>query len=136
MLYTQMNKVFLLFLIFLLFSSSLFAEGSFEFDTKLLPLLKKDNSIGKYLLETIDFSKSGSAIRIGQDVNPKLGGGRVGPYTIYAKPKGSSGPYIFKVTIVTSQKGKDEKGNSVTILNASRIEEEIVSIEIELTGVQ
>jgi hypothetical protein len=109
--------------------SSCWAGGSIALE-EIMPLLEKAPAMVKWLNDTLDLDTVGDATRIGQNVNPRLGGTRIGPYTILAKPKGAPEPYIFEVTIETTQSFRDAKGKSVDVSKAHSVEEKFESISI------
>ena len=69
-------------------------------------------------------------MRIGQNVNPHLGGTRLGPYTVLAKPKGSTGPFVFEVTVTTEAEPLDGAGKPVPLAKARSIKEKFVSVAL------
>ena len=91
----MIKKILLFVFIFGAFISQVFAGGSFCLDIELKPILNQQPLIKDLVLETFDIAESGWAHRIGQQVNEKFGGRRLGPYSIKAKPKGQEGDYIF-----------------------------------------
>jgi len=62
----------------------------------LKPILNQRPELAKYLFSTLDLDSGGIASRVGSNVNERLGGKPLGPYLIHAKPKGSSGSYVFE----------------------------------------
>ncbi len=84
----MIKKILLSVFIFGAFISQVFAGGSFSLDIELEPILNQQPLIKDLVLETFDIDESGWASRIGQQVNEKFGGRRIGPYHIKAKPKG------------------------------------------------
>lgn len=105
------------------------AGGSFALED-IKPILEKAPAVAKWLNETLDLDETGDATRIGQNVNPRLGGTRVGPYTILAKPKDAAGPFVFEVTIETCQVFRDAKGKPVDVAKAHSVEESFSTISI------
>ncbi len=122
----------LILISFLVFPLSVLAGGSFSFKEHLKPLLLQQPELEKYLLQSLDFSDSGFANRIGQNVNPRFGGRRIGPYILQAKPKGRKGDFIFEVTVETEYIMKDAKGKlTEDISQAYDIQEKLISVEIK-----
>ena len=109
-----------------------FAGGSFLIDTELEPILNQKPILKNFILETFDLAESGWASRIGQQVNEKFGGRRLGTYSIKAKPKGQEGDYIFELIFHTEHIFLDKGGKVTDLRNANMIEEKLKSIEIKL----
>lgn len=103
-----MKKLFMLLSSFLLAVPAL-AGGSFIFQEDLEPLLEKDRRIGAFIMKSMDFDDVGDATRLGRHFS-HLGGKRIGPYSVYAKTKGSTGPYNLIVTVKTEATFIDEDG--------------------------
>jgi len=110
--------------------SNLFAGGSFILDD-IKPLLDQAPQVKAYLFSTLDFDACGSADRIGNNVNPRLGGARVGPYCINARPKGSKSGNIFEICINTDIDFRDKKGKSCELDKAYSFKEKFLSVEIK-----
>ena len=98
-------------LLFLALGHSAWAGGSFIRDD-LLHILEQQPAIAAWVVNGLDLDESGYAMRIGLNVNPNLGGLRVGPYTILAKPKGVRGPFTLEVTVETECNGLDDAGKT------------------------
>ncbi len=107
------------------------AGGSFSFEADLLPILKQQPVIARWLTGNLDFDNSGDALRIGDNVMPQFGGRRVGPYVILAKPKGASGPFTMEVTVETDTICKDESGKVIDCAKARTMEEKFCSITVK-----
>lgn len=117
------------FLIALLMPSASWAGGSFVIED-MIPVLDQTPDIKAYILGTLDLDKSGYANRIGNSVNPRLGGKRLGPYCINAKPKGAKGNFTLKLCINTAYDFRDEKGRPCELGQAYSVTERFVSAEI------
>jgi hypothetical protein len=78
----------------------------------------------------LDFDETGNAMRIGQNVNPRFGGRRVGPYVILAKPKGAAGPFSLEVTVETELICRDMAGKTVDVSKAQVIQEKFFSVTV------
>ena len=98
------------------------AGGSFSVDEFML-ILEQQPAIAQWIADSLDLDETGTAMRIGQEVNPNLGGMRIGPYTILAKPKGADGPFTLELTMETQMDCLDDSGNSVEFDKATAIEE-------------
>lgn len=107
------------------------AEGSFAFED-LRPILNQQPVLAQWLTGGLDFDETGGyAIRIGQNVNPRFGGLRVGPYVILAKPKGASGPFTLEVTVETELICRDKAGKPVDVSQAQTIQEKFSSVTVK-----
>ncbi len=106
------------------------AGGSFAFEQDLLPILHQQPVLAQWLTGGLDFDQSGDAIRIGQNVNLRFGGLRVGPYVILAKPKGASGPFTLEVTVETELICLDKAGKPVDVSQAQTIKEKFASVSV------
>ncbi len=115
---------------FIISGSAAYAGGSFLLDD-IKPLIAQSPDIHKYLFATLELEKSGQANRIGNNVNPRLGGTRLGPYCIYAKPKGTIGKNTMEVCINTEYHFRDKTGRPCTLERAFSVTESFVSIEIK-----
>ncbi|MGI8655040.1 MAG: hypothetical protein ACR2LC_07460 [Pyrinomonadaceae bacterium] len=124
-----MKQAFLAFCFILFFSQPLFADGSFQLQD-LKPILNQNPVLANYLFSTLDFAAGGVASRIGDAVNDRLGGKRVSPYRVLAKPKGTKGAYIFEVVVYTDKIFLDEKSNVTTLEKAFSVIEKFQYIEI------
>jgi hypothetical protein len=105
------------------------AGGSFARED-IKPILEQESVIAKRLAEGLDLDETGSATRIGQNANAHLGGTRVGPYVLWAKPKGAEGPFTLEVTIETEMLCRNAAGKPVDIAKARDIRETFSSITI------
>lgn len=107
------------------------AGGSFRVDTELDPILKQVPDIKRYLFKSLDIHWTGSAGRIGQSVNPRFGGRRIGPYRVAAKPKGTEGDFTLELIVHTKRILTDAEGEPTDLANAEQIREEFVCVEIK-----
>lgn len=106
------------------------AGGSFAFED-LLPILQQQPVLAQWLTGGLDFDQTGDAIRIGQNVNPRFGGRRVGPYVILAKPKGAAGPFTLEVTVDTDLICLNAAGKPVDVPKAQTIREKFASVTVK-----
>lgn len=111
-------------------SSAAWAGGSFAFED-LQPILNQQPVLAKWLTGGLDFDQTGDAVRLGQNVNPRFGGRRIGPYVILAKPKGASGPFSLEVTVETEYICRDKAGKPVEVFEASTIQEKFASVTVK-----
>jgi hypothetical protein len=109
--------------------SSAWAGGSFALED-LRPILQQEPVMAKWLTDGLEFAETGDAGRIGQNVNPRFGGRRLGPYVILAKPKGASGPFTLEVTVETELICRDAAGKPVDVSEAHTIQEKFSSVTV------
>jgi hypothetical protein len=109
--------------------SMAWAGGSFAYED-LWPILQQQPVLAQWLTGGLDFAETGDASRLGQNVNPRFGGRRVGPYVILAKPKGAAGPFTFEVTVATELICRDAAGKDVDVSKAQDIREKLASVSI------
>lgn len=105
------------------------AIGSFRL-ADLEPLLARQPGLRAVLFDGFDLETTGWAERIGNAANARLGGTRIGPYHLYAKPKGSAGPYALEVVLHTQCTYFDQAGKACALADAVRLEEAPVSLEV------
>jgi len=128
----MIKKILLSIFIFGAFISQVFAGGSFRLDIELAPILNQQPLIKDFVLENFDIAESGWASRIGQQVNGKFGGKRIGPYNIKAKPKDDQGEYTFELIFHTEKIFLDKNGAPTDLINANIIRENFKSLEIKI----
>ena len=109
--------------------SSARAGGSFAFED-LQPILNQQPVMAKWLTDGLEFAESGDAMRIGQKVNPRFGGRRIGPYVILAKPKGAAGPFTLEVTVETELICRNAAGKVVDVSQAQVIQEKFSGVTV------
>jgi hypothetical protein len=106
------------------------AHGSGSFLVEdIKPLLKQKKEIYGLLTDSLDLATSGSADRIGQSVNPNLGGTRVAPYIVYAKPKGAR-DWVLEIQIDATTEYLDPSGKPTSMESATSVRETLLSIRI------
>lgn len=106
------------------------AHGSGSFSVEdIKPLLKQKKEIYGFLTQSLDLATSGSADRIGQSVNPNLGGTRVAPYIVYAKPKGEK-EWVFEIQIDATTEYLDPTGKPTSLESATSVRETLLAIRI------
>ena len=109
--------------------SAAWAGGSFAYED-LQPILNQQPVLAQWLTGGLDFDQTGDAVRIGQNVNPRFGGLRVGPYVILARPKGASGPFTLEVTVETELICRNAAGKDVDVSQAQVIQEKFSSVSV------
>ena len=86
--------------------------------------------VAKWLTGGLEFAETGDAMRIGQNVNRRFGGRRIGPYVILAKPRGASGPFTMEVTVETELGCRNAAGKDVDVSQAHTIQEKFSSVSV------
>ena len=119
----------ILFVAVLFFPGTVKADGTL-FLSDIEPLLNQQPALWHAIKEGFDLRNVGLAPRIGLKQNKELHGSRIAPYTFDAKPKGSSGAYIFTVTIEAKTHYFNKKGKEVALMGAWDFKEELQSISI------
>lgn len=107
------------------------AQGTIPL-SQLKLILEQKPTLASHLFSTLEFAESGMASRVGSIVNERLGGTRLGPYRIRAKPKGAEGDFVFEVVVYTKQTFIDQSGKKVALAEASSIVEEFDYLEVRL----
>jgi hypothetical protein len=124
-----MRRILSIACLALLASHTVLAGGTFPLK-HLRPILEQEPALSQHLFSTLDFAEWGMSSRVGSTVNERLGGARLGPYRILAKPKGAAGDYIFEVVVYTKKTFLDGSGREVTLADASSIVERFDYLEI------
>jgi hypothetical protein len=98
--------------------------------TDIQSLLVQRKTLFDQVSSDFDISRSGDAAMITRNENIKLNGARVGPYTFWLRPKGSSGPYTYEMRIETRITFTDAAGHKVSLHNAAQFKEELIDMAI------
>jgi len=106
-----------------------FGGGSYPVEW-LMPLFLQDPVIHSFVTSTLDLDDSAWARRIGSNVNEDLGGARLAPYTILAKPKGSTGPWVFQLILEADAVFLDAQGQPVPLEKGKKIKETLKGIQM------
>lgn len=106
------------------------AGGSFLRDQELMAVLDTAPEVRDWLLESLDMAESGWAMRVGNDANPNLGGTRVGPYCLPAKPKGAEGDWSLELCVHTDIFWLDAEGRETDMDQAVEARETFEHLEI------
>jgi hypothetical protein len=93
-------------------------------------LIKQKSDLWNRVTTDFDLYSIGDARMISRAENIKLNGIRIGPYDIFAKPKGTSGPFTYEVSIETKTEFSDESGREVPLEKAADVKEKITAIRI------
>jgi len=113
----------------IIFPLSSHGGGSFLIED-ILPLLQQNKDLSEFVAAHLDLESGGWAARIGNRVNENLGGARIAPYSIRAKPKGSPGPWTFELIIEAETEFLDSKGNAVSLEKGESIREKLLGIKL------
>jgi hypothetical protein len=105
-------------------------QGGSFFLSDIDPLLNKQRSLWDAIQSSFEIHSVGDASRISQSDNPKLAGIRIGPYELWAKPKGAPGAFIFKIEIQTEILFYDNANKPVQLKSATELKETIIAIRI------
>lgn len=108
-------------------ASAAWAAGS-VISTEYAPLLAQRKEIHDFVSAYLDLDESGSGDRIGQAVNPTLGGTRIAPFFIKAKPRGEK-RWTLLLEIQAEVDFLDADGNRTDLVDA-------ISVRQTLTGIK
>jgi len=125
------NLSIFVIILFTVMQTSAVAGGSFA-TSEVLPLLKQKMDLYRLVMKTLDLDGSGWATRIGGNINSDLGGSRIAPYAIKAKPKGSKGPWQYYLSIEAETIFYDEAGKKVALYQGKTIKENLTGISLEI----
>ena len=93
--------------------------------------MDENPALQKVVMASFDLAESGGANRIGYRVNKTLGGYRIGPYYLNAKPKGQNGEFTLTIIFHTEILFIDKNGHETGDLTAAvKIKERFYSFEI------
>jgi len=126
----QMNKRTVSFLTVLICAASAFGGGT-VFDEEVETILNQRPELSNLVHSQFDFCNASwfADLRIG-NIYP-LGGRRLGPYQRRVRPKGSKGNFDLILTVNTYSKGLDDSGNEVDVTKATKIDEQLISIDLK-----
>jgi hypothetical protein len=96
----------------------------------VLSIVKQNADLYKSLDISFDFSPGAVGKRIGNIGEAHLGGARVAPYEFYARPKGSTGDWIFTIIIEAETKYFKKSGEVATIFDGEVIKETLIGVRI------
>jgi len=99
------------------------------------PLLRQKPALRDFLTSSLDLNDTVmAAIRFGPQFE-HLSGGRMGPYMIEARPKGSKGANSIEVVLCTDARFIDETGRVVeSDMKATRVEEKLTAVMLREVG--
>ena len=107
------------------------ANGSFSVDGEFAPVKKQIPALWASLGKAFELPADGWAIRVGDTVNPNLGGKRIGPWCFSTRPKGTKPPDTLVLCVNTEARWLDAKGKPVDMEKAVRVEERFEAVEIK-----
>lgn len=105
-------------------------QGGSFFLSDIDGLLQQKRLLFDQIKAHFDLFGAGDASRVSHLDNSKLAGTRIGPYTLWARPKGSKGPYTYRICIQTKTSFVDASGHSVPVGKATDVREEVRDITI------
>jgi hypothetical protein len=99
------------------------------------PLLRQKPAVRDFLISSLDLNDTVmAAIRFGPQFE-HLSGGRMGPYMIEARPKGSKGGSPVELVLCTDARFVDETGKVVeSQMKATRVEEKLTAVMLREVG--
>jgi len=124
-----MRSIILIFLA--LIPSVMYADGTIYL-SDIEPLLKQQPELWTSITNSFDLRDVGVAPRINVRESQKLDGYRIAPYTIEAKRKGSTGPFIFEIEIQAKTRYYDSKGKEVSVQRAAKLKEDFEGVAIQM----
>jgi hypothetical protein len=112
-------------------ASNCFAGGTVDFNEYVVPLIKQRPFFYEFLIGIFEFDKSAFATTIGGNINSDLAGYRIGPYTVCAKIRGTSGSCNMDVVIDTNTHFFDASGKELDGPEGARtVKEDFYAIEV------
>lgn len=122
-----------IFLTMVSYGQSCLADGTVDFQQRVLPIIKQRPFFADFLLQTFEFESSAVGVTIGGNVSPQLGLARIGPYHVCAKRRGDaqSGSCAMVVVIDTDVHFRDKSGKEVDDpAHAQSVTEDFYAIEV------
>lgn len=95
------------------------------------PLLKQNAELFDLISSTLDLAPGAAGSRIGQSVNERLGGARVAPYYLLAKPKGAT-DWVFDMRVDADVTYLDANGAVTDLFGAYSYREALIGITLEI----
>jgi hypothetical protein len=125
-----MRKTFVLIAVTIFIAKPSFAPVSLDLDD-IAPLLRQKPELSRPFLAAYELSATVSGVRLGRHFT-HLGGGRIGPYDIEARARGSHGPYNLRVLVCTQSTFVDERGRKTAdIFDAANVKETLTGFIVE-----
>ncbi len=122
------TEIWLLLVAFALLPGTCLAGGTVRLE-EVEPLLRQAPTVRALLMSSLDLDDTViAAVRFGSHVG-RLGGARVGPYTIHGRPKGSNGGSALEIVLCTRARFFDESGKAIeSEIDAVRVEERLTAV--------
>ncbi|HEV7429455.1 MAG TPA: hypothetical protein VGQ46_24130 [Thermoanaerobaculia bacterium] len=128
-----MRKTAHLVVLALFLAKSSFAPGSLEVD-EIASLLRQKPDLSRPFLAAYDLSTTISGVRLGGHFS-RLSGGRIGPYEIQARARGSKGSYDLRVLVCTQATFVDDHGKKTEdIFDAADVKETLTGFIVQPSG--
>ena len=119
--------MFFVFALLLALQTWAHASSSFYLED-IQPLLQQQPTLWAYLQNTLDIQNVGIAPRINSKENPALGGSRIAPYVLSAKPKGTPGDYTLTIEVRAETIFLDAHGKKVPLKDGATIKEHLTGV--------
>ena len=95
----------------------------------ILSLLKQQPDLHAFVTSTLELQSEGWSTRVASK-NPAIWSAVSGPYSIAARPRGSSARWTFLLTIETEVSFLDESGREVPLDSGTSIHEKVIGIRL------
>jgi len=114
-------------------SQAIYADGALTTADLLTNLAKSNPQLVQTLGEVFVLEDDASGVRIGTNINPRLGGTRIGPYKLHGHLKCCSEPKSLIVTLNTDLVFLDAEGHkSSNVATAASVKEEFKDFKVEV----
>jgi hypothetical protein len=108
---------------------TLHADGTLMTSALLDDLARSNPKLVQTLRQGFELDKDAEGDTVGRAVNPKLGGARIGPYTVRGRLKGETGAMHLQITLDTDVVFYDKNGHVTSnVSDAVRIKEVLSSV--------
>ena len=102
---------------------------------EVFAIIQQRKEISDFLASSLEFRCTAFAdVRLGGEVVPALGGKRIGPYTLWARGRGSKGGWTLQLTVETHATWQDASGAELPAERfpmATAVREEIDGVRIK-----
>jgi hypothetical protein len=116
-----MWKVYWFALVALLIPLAAFAPGTVPLES-IATLLRQRPELSTPLLSAFELSDTVIGVRLGPHFK-HLSGGRIGPYSVAARARGSKGSYEIEVVVCTETQFVNAKGKTIEPQEATHFKE-------------
>jgi hypothetical protein len=124
-------KRLILGVVLVLMAKTAFAPGTLDLD-EISALLSQQPRIFRALTTGFEIQKTAIGVRLGNHFT-HLGGKRIGPYTLWARPRGSAGPFDIEIQVCTSVTFLNSTGRATDdIIDAAQTKEVLRSFVVQL----